>query len=100
MPDYAIGTSAKRQTFRFARVCAVPASHPLAEKAELSLQDLSGVPLATLFPEHSTTRDLRVKFEAENLNFRPKFEDQFFYHLLTYSADRAGGRPQVAQDRL
>ncbi|MEM1298382.1 MAG: LysR family transcriptional regulator [Pseudomonadota bacterium] len=86
MPDHAISTSARRRTFHFARVCAVPASHPLANKSKLSLKDLSGVPLATLFPEHSTTRDLRVKFEDEGLEFRPKFEGQFFLHLLPYVA--------------
>jgi len=82
MPDHAISTSANRRTFHFARVCAVPAAYPLAGKSELSLRDLSGVPLATLFPEHATTRDLRVRFEANGLEFLPKFEGQFFYHLL------------------
>lgn len=86
LPDHAITTSARRRTFHFARVCAVPASHPLAGKSRLSLKDLSGVPLATLFPEHATTRDLRVRFEAEGLKFLPKFEGQFFFHLLPYVA--------------
>ena len=78
------GPSAHRRTFHFERVCAIAASHPLARRQSVSLADLSGEPLATLFPEHSTTRDLKQQFDAKGYEFSPRFEGQFFLHLLQY----------------
>lgn len=84
LPQYALGPNAHRRTFSFPRFCAVATNHPLAAKPEIELRDLSGMPLATLFPEHATTRELRLEFELAGHEFTPRFEGQFFLHLLPY----------------
>lgn len=73
-----------RRTFRYRRVCAVAANHPLAKRNEVSIHDLAGEPLASLFPEHGTTRDLVELFREHGLEPDIRFVGQFFLPLLTY----------------
>lgn len=74
----------RAETFHFKCVCAVPAASPLAKLAEISAADLSGYPMATLFPEHRSYAATRQAFDTVGAAFSVRFVGQFFLQLLTY----------------
>lgn len=78
-------------------LCAVQASHPLATKPEIWASDLSGAPLALLYPEHTTFKAARAAFEADGAHFNPIFEAMYFLPLLVYVE---AGQAVAIVDRL
>lgn len=65
-------------------VCALPAGDPLTRKARISPTDLQDRAMAALFPNHVTYRQTADAFATANLPFRPRFETQYFYPLLSF----------------
>lgn len=84
LPD-ALGAQTRlERRFRLRRVCAVAADHPLARKDVVGLKDISDYPLAALFPEHSTTRELSDQFSRIERVPDYRFLGQFFLPVLHY----------------
>ncbi|MEM8698126.1 MAG: LysR substrate-binding domain-containing protein [Pseudomonadota bacterium] len=84
-PKHEIETASVRtKTYRFDCVCALPAADPLAQREQVTPQDLSGRAMAVLFQEHRSHRFTQRAFEAADALFQPRFIGQFFLPLLTY----------------
>lgn len=73
-----------RRRFHYRRLCAVAREHPLAKRDVVRLEDLAHQPLATLFPEHSTTRELTDLFRRNGLEPDYRFVGQFFLPVLHF----------------
>ncbi|MEQ8900825.1 MAG: LysR substrate-binding domain-containing protein [Roseovarius sp.] len=58
--------------------CALPAGSPLAQKEFISPPDLAGHPLALLFSEHRTCRDMLTAFEEAGVLPIQRFETLTF----------------------
>ena len=69
---------------QFQCLCALPHDDPLAAKQLINAEDLNGRPLATLYDDHPTHRQLRAIFDQQNLDFNRRFETQYFVPLLTF----------------
>ena len=75
---------ASRRTFLFRSVCAVHAAHPLAKKDVITVRDLANEPIASLLPEHRSTKDLSAAFADQEMTPNYRFVGQFFLPLLNY----------------
>jgi len=69
---------------RFSCLCALPEHDALAQQGAVSAEDLCGKPLATLYDNHPTHRQLRRVFDDRGLTFNRRFETQYFVPLLTF----------------
>lgn len=65
-------------------VCALPAYDPLAARPVITPQALHGRDLAALFPGHVTYRMTSQAFAQAGVAFKPRFETQYFYPLLSF----------------
>ncbi len=65
---------------------ALPAAHPLARLDTIALAQLDDEPLGVLQPTHQHHRELKRRFEAEGLRFRPLLESQTFLPILEFVA--------------
>ncbi|GMG83935.1 LysR family transcriptional regulator [Paralimibaculum aggregatum] len=74
------------ETHVFDSICAVPGDDPLARAEAVTPGDLSGLPMAALYPEHLSHRLARRAFEAAGADFSVRFFGQFFLPLLSYVA--------------
>lgn len=74
------------QAFRFSCLCALSPDDPLASQAVITPDDLSGKPLATLFPEHTTSKQVEACFRAADADYRVRFELQTFLPGLELAA--------------
>lgn len=77
-------TSIHAKTYQFHCLCALPANNPLAGLSKITPQELSGQPIATLFPEHRTAQVTRRVFDQCGSILNIRFVGQFFLPLLTY----------------
>lgn len=75
-------TSVKSQDFVMECPVAVHAHSPLAQKKVIEPQDLSGIPLATLFDEHSTWIETARIFERGGAAINRRFVLQTFLPAL------------------
>ncbi|MFD1160775.1 LysR family transcriptional regulator [Roseovarius aestuarii] len=78
------GTLLKAEIFTFDCVCALPAGDPLTKKKSISLDDLSGKPMASLFTEHVIHKRTEQAFASMSADFNLRFETNFFIQLLTF----------------
>ncbi|WP_421867012.1 LysR substrate-binding domain-containing protein [Motiliproteus sp.] len=76
------------ETFELRCVCAVRADDPLAEKARLEPQDLSGLPLATLQQDHPNLIATKDAFSAAGADFNQRFELRNFQPALKLVEER------------
>ncbi len=65
-------------------VCALAADDPLAEKSEITAEDLDGKPMATLFADHPSYIQTKAAFDEMRVTFTQRFETQYFIPLLTF----------------
>ncbi|MEL6522551.1 MAG: LysR family transcriptional regulator [Pseudomonadota bacterium] len=65
---------------------ALPESHPLTRKAEISFADLDDTPMGTLPVSHRQSVDLANRFAAQDLSFRATIESQTFLPILHFVA--------------
>ncbi len=65
-------------------VCAVPRGDPLAEHTTVTVQDLDGRPMATLYDDHPTCIQTRKSFQDQGASFNRRFDAQYFIPLLTF----------------
>ena len=65
---------------------ALPAAHRLAELDAVALGQLDDEPLGVLQPTHEHHRELKRRFEADGLRFRPLLESQTFLPILEFVA--------------
>jgi len=72
------------QDFSYDCLCAVPADDPLASQNTISASDLSNKPLATLYNDHPSCKQLMAIFQQQELTFNRRFETQYFIPLLTF----------------
>lgn len=72
------------QKFPWKCLCALPKNHRLASQRRISIDDLSGEPLATLHPDHVTHRQLEDEFRLSGCKFNKRFETQYFIPLFTF----------------
>jgi DNA-binding transcriptional LysR family regulator len=63
---------------------AIPAAHPLAAKAKVTLGDLDGIPLGSLQPNHATQREITAAFRDHGLTHQSKVECQTFLPILQF----------------
>ena len=64
----------------------LPAVHRLAELDAVALEQLDDEPLGVLQPTHEHHRELKRRFEADGLRFRPLLESQTFLPILEFVA--------------
>lgn len=62
------------ENFSFPCLCGVPASSALSRKDHVTATDLSGLPMAMLYEEHSISRRLRAVFEIADAQLNKRFE--------------------------
>jgi len=74
----------REYTFRFDCLCALASSDPLARKQAITAKDLSGKPLATLYSDHETYRNIERVFRESNSELNVRFTTQYFIPLLTF----------------
>ena len=67
---------------------AVPSEHPLAERAQVCIDDLSGHPMGSLQANHPHQRDVIESFRSRGLEFVQKIESQTFLPILQFVAAR------------
>ncbi len=65
-------------------LCAIPASHPLANKETIYVKDLDGLPMGALQRDHSTHRDTLKAFEAAGAQFNVRVDAQYFLPLFHF----------------
>ncbi|WP_323715921.1 LysR substrate-binding domain-containing protein [Paracoccus aminovorans] len=65
-------------------VCALPEDDPLASRPVITPQDLRERDIAALFAAHSTYSRTAEAFASQDVPFRPRFETQYFYPLLSF----------------
>ncbi len=65
-------------------VCALPASHPLAEKPAIHASDLDGHPMGALQPDHSTHLETMGAFAQAGAQFNVRFDAQYFLPLFRF----------------
>ncbi len=65
-------------------LCAVPASDPLADLKAVTAKHLDGKPVATLYEDHPTCRQIRAIFDKQDLTLKRRFESQYFIPLMTF----------------
>lgn len=70
------------ETFHLGCVCALSADDPLAEKAVVTPEDLSGRPLATLQEDHPNLLETREAFASVGAEFNQRFELRNFQPAL------------------
>ncbi|MGB1012332.1 MAG: LysR family transcriptional regulator [Thiolinea sp.] len=74
----------QHQCFELRCVCALPAKHPLAEKAFITPQDLDSKPMVSLLSDHPLTSDIQEIFADCGAHFNVVFEAQYFIPLFTF----------------
>ncbi|MFC3569346.1 LysR substrate-binding domain-containing protein [Paracoccus simplex] len=65
-------------------VCALSEKDPLASRSVITPQDLAQRDIAALFAAHSTYGRTAEAFASHGVPFRPRFETQYFYPLLSF----------------
>ncbi len=78
------GVLVDHEVFDFDCLCAIPVDDPLVEKSSITPEDLDGKPLATLYPDHPTTIQVRQAFESFDVMFDSYFCAQYFIPLFTF----------------
>lgn len=64
--------------YSFRMLCALPAGSPLAERREITIEDLEGLPLITLGGAHQSTMQLRSLAYKHNCSLNVVAETQLF----------------------
>lgn len=77
------------ETLKYRCVCALPANHPLADQDKITPMELSGVPLAVLFPDHATNHQIRQVFSESGADLNIALECDFFASACSFV--RVGG---------
>lgn len=75
-----------QQDFTLENLCALPGDDPLAAKEFITPEDLDGRPMAALFPEHKSYRQVAEVFATRGVEMRRRFELQTFLPGLTLVA--------------
>lgn len=65
-------------------LCAVPKSHPLAAKKEITPTDLNDIPMGALQPDHSTYIKTRQAFSEFGARFNLRIDAQYFLPLFHF----------------
>lgn len=78
------GTLLEAEIFNFECLCAIPAEDPLAQKSVITMDDLSGKPMASLNSNHVIYTRTKQTFAASSAKFDMRFETNFFIQLLTF----------------
>ena len=76
--------SINQKIFDMACLVAMSSSSPLVAKARLKPQDLNGLDMAILFPEHTTSIQAREAFDRAKCLLKPRFELRTFYSGLPF----------------
>ena len=82
-------SSIKQRIFDMACLVALPGDSPLTSKDQLRPQDLNGLDMVTLFPEHTTSIQAREVFDKARCQLKSRFELRTFYSGLPFV--EAGG---------
>lgn len=77
--------------FRYRCYCALPHGHELAGRKIITPDDLSGLPVATLFPEHTTNHQIRKVFAECGAHLKVVLECDFFASALSFVKAGGGG---------
>ena len=78
------------EIFKYRCVCALPAKHSLAGKEKISPHDLSGTPLAVLFPDHATNHQIRRVFSENGADLNIALECDFFASACSFVSSSGG----------
>ena len=76
--------SIKQKVFDMGCMVAMSADSPLVAKTRLKPQDLNGLDMATLYPEHTTTVQVREVFDRARCQLKPRFELRTFFSGLPF----------------
>ena len=78
------------ETLKYRCVCALPSNDPLAGKDTITPEDLSGVPLAVLFPDHATNHQIRRVFSESGAELNIALECDFFASACSFVSVNGG----------
>lgn len=67
-------------------LCAVPASHPLAQRDVITAADLNGLPMGALQPDHNTYQATSLAFQQAGAEFNLRYDAQYFLPLFHFIA--------------
>jgi DNA-binding transcriptional LysR family regulator len=70
--------SANHELFDYKCLCAMSPGNPLTEKSSITAIDLSDVPVAMLFADHSTHHQIRAAFSSAGANLIIALECNYF----------------------
>lgn len=76
--------------FSYRCQCALPPKHVLGDKKTVKPKDLSDMPIAMLFPDHSTNHQLRQVFSNCGANLNVVLECDFFASALNFTRCNGG----------
>ena len=82
--------SADVETLQYRCVCALPSEHPFASKERIKPRDLSGTPLAVLFPDHATNHQIRRAFSESGADLNVALECDFFASACSFVSVSGG----------
>ena len=78
------------ETFSYPCYCALPLGHYLADKKEITAEDLDGEPLISLGSYHMTYHRLQEVFSASNCVWNDQYQTRTFYAALTMVREGMG----------
>lgn len=73
------------EILKFPCLCALRASDPLAKKAFITANDLSGLPVGTLYDIHPSVLQLRNVFDQAGAKLNIRIQTVYFLPLLTFA---------------
>jgi len=83
-PDMEKSPLVDHDIMTFRCVCALHRSDPLANRERITPEDLDGKPMAALFEDHPTHRNIEKAFAAAGARLNIRFESQYFIPMFTY----------------
>ncbi|MEH6446226.1 MAG: LysR family transcriptional regulator [Oceanospirillaceae bacterium] len=76
--------SFESESFELDCLCAIPASHPLANETVITPQLLDNQPMITLHPDHMTFHDLQKAFSKHKSRLNVRLQTRFFIPALRF----------------
>ncbi len=78
------------ELFDYRCMCAMSPENPLAQKESITVFDLSDIPIAMLFSDHSTHHQIRAAFSSAGVNLNIALECDYFETAANFARANGG----------
>ena len=78
------------EVFKYRCVCVLAEDHSLGNRKRVTPKDLNGVPIAILFPDHTTNHQIRKAFSEHGAELNVALECDFFISACTFVSSGGG----------